>query len=188
MITYSKIELLSCLDGVDANLTDPAELIVIGGAAAAIAYDVARATRDIDTWSALDGALSNAVERALAESPLEIPVEHAAVSDAPWEFETRLLRVEPERWTWLRIFVPERHDLVLMKCVRGYEHDLETASSIHQSHGLDLEILISRYSAEMSHIAGDRSRLDLNFQVLAERLFGEAAERRVAQALDSRRT
>jgi len=188
MITYSKDELLRFLDDVDAELEAPADLVVIGGAAAAIAYDVARATRDIDSWSALDGALSKALERARAQSPLDIPVEHAAVADAPWEFESRLLQLDPERWSKLRVHVPERHDLVLMKCVRGYEHDLETAASIHQRHGLDLDTLIQRYLEEMSHIVGDRSRLDLNFRVLVERLFGAAAEARAARALKSRRT
>ena len=48
--------------------------------------------------------------------------------------------------------------------------------------------LLQRYLEEMSHIVGDRSRLDLNFRVLVERLFGAAAEARVERALKSRRT
>jgi len=187
LIVYSKQEMLRFLSAVDVNLVEPTELILIGGAAAAIAYDVTRATRDIDTWSALEGDILKAVEVARAQSCLDIPVEHAAVADAPWRFEDRLLRLDISGWSRLRVLVPERHDLVLMKCVRGYEHDLEIAASIEQTQGLDLDTLLTRFLDEMTHIIGDPGRLDLNFRALVERLYGEANEVRVARAIRVRR-
>jgi hypothetical protein len=73
----------------------------------------------------------------------------------------------------LEILVPEKHDLVLMKIVRGYEHDLETAVDIHARHGLDFETLITRLASEMGHVVGDMRKLDLNFLALIERLYDE---------------
>lgn len=60
------------------------------------------------------------------------------------ELETRLIRVLP-RLARLVVRVPEKHDLVLMKTVRGYEHDLQAAEEIHANSPLDLEILVSRF-------------------------------------------
>lgn len=186
-MTYSRTDLQRFLDRIDAHLSEPAQIIIIGGAAAAMAYGVSRSTRDIDTWSAVDGALARAIDRAQQHARVRIPIEHAAVADAPWHFESRLLPLNAPGWSRLTVFVPEPHDLVLMKCVRGYEHDLETAAEIHRTYGLDLETLLSRFLDEMTHVIGDSVRSDQNFRALVDRLYGEAAEMRVAKALWRRR-
>jgi hypothetical protein len=51
MRVYTPGELRRFLEGVDAALRGKAEVVVIGGAAAAIEYGVAVGTRDIDTWT-----------------------------------------------------------------------------------------------------------------------------------------
>jgi hypothetical protein len=88
--------------------------------------------------------LAAATVKARAVTGLDIPVAHAGVADAPLDIESRLERVLPhlER---LRVFVPERHDLVLMKAIRGYEHDLQAISEIHAHSPLDLETLVRRF-------------------------------------------
>lgn len=183
MNTFAKQELLRFLAEVDAVLVETTGLVVIGGAAAVMAYDVATATRDIDLWSPPGQSVQRAFALARSRSGLNIPVEHAAVADAPWSFDERLEKLESEGWSRLVISVPERHDLVLMKCVRGYEHDLEAAELIHGARGLDLETLVARFVGEMTHVVGDPDRIALNFRVLVERLFGRAAEARVRQSL-----
>jgi hypothetical protein len=183
---YSAQELTSFLRALDDEIEDPLDVILIGGSAAALAYQATRTTLDIDTWNAPFEALAEEIDRAGRRSALPVPVEHAGVADAPYNFETRLELLEVPGVSKLRLRVPEKHDLVLMKTIRGYEHDLETAREIHLKHGLDLEVLVERYLEEMSHVVGDRQTLDLKFLALVERLFGESALARAERAVDRR--
>ena len=144
--------------------------MIIGGAACAIRYGVLNATRDIDTWSALSASLSEAVARARKTTGLAIPFGPAGVADGPHGFEARLVRVLPQLKK-LRVKVPERHDLVLMKMVRGYEHDLEAIEAMHRRKALKLEALLERYESEMGSVVGHPTRLGGNFLNLIERLF-----------------
>jgi hypothetical protein len=112
-------------------------------------------------------------------------VAQSGVADAPFDFESRLERVLPhlER---LRVFVPEKHDLVLMKAIRGYEHDLEAALQIHANSPLDLETLVGRYQDEMTPI-GDPVPIRGNFLHVVENLFPDSADG-VARRLKRGRT
>jgi hypothetical protein len=64
MRVYTPDELRRFLEAVDGALHAPAEVVVIGGAAAALEYGVATGTRDIDTWTRVQNELMVAVERA----------------------------------------------------------------------------------------------------------------------------
>jgi hypothetical protein len=83
----------------------------------------------------------------------------------------------------LTVQVPERHDLALMKTVRGDQADFAKLSSIHARNPLDLSVLLLRYEHEMSHVAIDPRRLRGNFLALVESLFPDAATL-VAKALE----
>ena len=69
--------------------------------------------------------------------------------------------------------VPERHDLVLMKVIRGDEHDLQAIEAIHQRVPLDLEILLDRYEGEMGAAVIEPRRLKGHVLTMVERLFPE---------------
>ena len=185
MKRYSARQLTSFLRALDDELRDPLDVILIGGSAAALAYQASRTTLDIDTWNAPFDALVQEIDRARERTGLLVPVEHAGVADAPHDFEERLQSLELPGVTKLRLRVPEKHDLALMKTIRGYEHDLETAQEIHARHGLDLDVLLERYTEEMSHVVGDPHTLDLKLLALVERLFGDSglviAERRLSR-------
>jgi len=73
----------------------------------------------------------------------------------------------------LAVKVPEKHDLVLMKVVRGDEHDLQAIEAIHQRSPLDLETLLDRYQGEMGAAIIDPRRLKGHVLTLVERLFPE---------------
>lgn len=169
MRTYLKTDLERFLRAVDAALERPADVILIGGAAAALQYGATRPTRDIDTWNAIHEGLSLAASSARLSTGLEVPLQQSGVADAPSEFETRLDRVLADLQQLL-VFVPERHDLVLMKAVRAYEHDLEVIDEIHARFPLDLEILVARWETEMSPV-GDPLRVRGNFLAVVERVF-----------------
>jgi hypothetical protein len=72
--------------------------------------------------------------------------------------------------------VPEKHDLVLMKVVRGYEHDLEAIEGIHAHSPLRLETLVDRYQTEMGSVIGSPTRLRGHFLTMVERLFPKKLE------------
>ena len=126
---------------IDEALTDAASILVIGGAAAALAYGATRATDDIDTFHPLSPAVQKAVEMAQRSTGLKIPVSFAAVADAPYDFEDRLVPIPGLALERLTVVVPERHDLVLMKTLRGYQHDVEVIEQIHRGQPLVFEVL-----------------------------------------------
>jgi hypothetical protein len=132
------------------------------------------ATHDIDTWTTVQDDLAAAAERARLATGLDIPVTQSGVADAPHDFESRLERVLPDLGR-LRVWVPEKHDLALMKAMRAYEHDLQAVAEIHTHSPLDLDTLVGRFEDEMAPI-GDPFRIRGNVLAVVERLFPERVE------------
>jgi hypothetical protein len=116
---------------------------------------------------------------------LDIPVSFAAVAEAPYDFEDRLIAIRGLPLKRLTVVVPERHDLVLMKTLRGYQHDVEVIGQIHGHQPLVFEVLRSRWKSEMTHVVGDPRRINLNFVEVLDHLFGreraEAVRRELGQ-------
>lgn len=170
MRVYTPTELRRFLAAMDRALERPTEVVVIGGAAAAIEYGVASGTRDIDTWTRVHEALAVAAERARHATRLGVPFAQSGVADGPHDFESRLERTLP-RLRRLKVMVPERHDLVLMKVLRGDEHDLQAIDAIHERSPLDLSILVERFRDEMGATIIARGRLKGQLLTMIERLF-----------------
>ena len=189
MRRFTASELVAFLSAIDEALVRPVEVIVIGGTAAAVHHGVRRTTQDVDTWSTVGAELAEAIVRAREKTGLRVPFSQSGVADAPYDFETRLERAMP-RLCRLIIKVPEKHDLVLMKTVRCYEHDVETIVELHAQTPLDLETLVSRYEREMGAAIIDPTRLRGNFLTVIERLFPEALadiERRLKRRRGTRK-
>ncbi len=85
----------------------------------------------------------------------------------------------------LEVFVPERHDLALMKIIRGEEHDIQVLVEMHESEPFDLDILNDRFINEMRHVIGDLRWIRLNFVGLVEELFGETPSKNVYEITES---
>src|SRR5262245_56424103 len=96
------------LEAVDRHLMAPSVVVIIGGAAAAF-HRAESTTNDIDTNDALNAELQDAIQRAKAETGLNIPINYSAVADVPWNFEDRLERQLPELRK-LQVRVLEKHD------------------------------------------------------------------------------
>lgn len=182
MKKYGRDELVAFLRRVDAKLDEPANLIVIGGAAAMLAYGATGPTKDIDTWNNIPPAVVEAHRSVLEEDGEEVPVERAGVADLPWDAEDRLVQVDIGL-EHLRIWVPERHDLALSKIIRAYQHDLDTVEQMHAVEPLDEETIIERFHQEMGHVIADQKTLRLNFAILVERLYGQEKGAAVAASL-----
>jgi hypothetical protein len=185
MRVYTPRELRRFLAAMDRALDHPEDVVVIGGAAAALEYGVASGTRDIDTWTRVDESLAIAAERASRATGLGVPFSRSGVADGPHDFESRLERTLP-RLRRLKVMVPERHDLVLMKVLRGDEHDLQAIEAIHHRSPLQLSTLVTRYREEMSATIIDPGRLRGQFLTMVERLFPERLDE-VSRRLGARK-
>jgi Nucleotidyltransferase of unknown function (DUF6036) len=181
---FEPTQLERFLTAVDAALTEPVFVIVLGGGAAALGYGVRTGTKDLDTLTEL-GRLQGAIEVARRKTGLDIPVEPTPVADLPYEFESRLVRVL-QQLRKLELFVPEAHDLVLSKLVRAHAGDLAAIEQIHQHHPLSFDTLLRRYCEEMTHTIGLPERLDQNFLMGVDVVFGELKREEARRALRAR--
>lgn len=170
MRSYLSKQFVTLLKAIDEELDRPEPLIVIGGAALVLGYRVALATRDIDTMNNTKN-VQKAYRQAVARTGLAIPLGHATVADAPYHYEDRLRRLSSPRLHNLRLFVPEKHDLALMKAIRGDQHDFDGILALHRKVRLSKAILEKRFSTEMTHVIGDQRRVRFNFDALLEQLF-----------------
>jgi hypothetical protein len=170
---YVRAEIERFLRAVDRALKRPATVIIIGGGAAALTYRIDDPTTDIDTFNPLGDDLRRAVDVARKATGLAMPFEQSGVADGPYDFEDRLLRAMP-RLARLTVLVPERHDLALMKTVRGDQADFAKLRAIHDRKPFDLTVLLRRYEEEMGHVIIDPRRLRGNFLALVQSLFPEA--------------
>lgn len=184
MRDYTPLNLARFLREIDRHLVKQQTIIVIGGAAAALAYQASQTTSDIDTATALDEDFLQAAELARQTTGLEIPVSYAAIADGPYGYESRLVERQDLRLNQLVVLFPEEHDLALMKIIRGEEHDLQAISEIHGRHRLSLDVLCDRFVNELGHVVGNKTMIRLNFLALVQSLFGHEAakvtERRTA--------
>lgn len=172
MRRFTPDELRLFLEAVDRHLGARVRVIIIGGSAAALAYDVRSGTTDVDTFETDLHALSDALARARVETGLHIPFVPAGVADMPWEYQTRLVR-ELAHLERLDVRVPERHDLALSKALRCHEGDLQVIEDMHAVEPFQLDTLVTRFEAELGHAVGAPERRRLNFLACVERLFGE---------------
>lgn len=164
---------------VDAELTAPCTIVLIGGGAIGCAYRGTHATSDLDLWSASDAGFWAAVDRANSKSQDRIPVEKAAIAEPPYDFEDRLRPLSIDGLSRLTILVPEAHDLALMKVARAEAHDLDGIEDIHRAQPLSLDTLTERYLDTRTQVIGSLESHRLNFLAAVARLFGEDAATRL---------
>jgi hypothetical protein len=171
LVRYQPEELVRFLREVDRELSEHVDITIIGGAAVALGYGSDQATKDIDLWHNPTPPFWEAVQRVRARTGLHIPVSPTPVAEPPEGFEDRVQRYTLEGTTHLRIWLPERHDLALMKAARGETPDLDAIVDIHRREPLQLGTLLQRYS-ELVPI-GPPSRFRLKFLAMIAAVFGE---------------
>jgi hypothetical protein len=179
---YTRAELVAFLRRVDALLTTPERLDVVGGAAAILRYGVDIPTKDIDTWNNVSKTLMRAVE-IVDEMGKGVPLGPAGIAEIPNEAEDRFVIV-PIGLKHLIVRVPNRYDLALSKTIRGYENDLQVIKAMHEVRPFKLDTLIKRFETEMegttldgklmSMVTKDPRSMRFNVVLLVERLFGYA--------------
>src|SRR5436309_2065480 len=180
---FGRDELARFLAALDKRLSGPRLIILIGGAAASLGYGITRVTTDIDTISDTTD-LEDALRLARSDTGLKIPFQIVGIYDAPYNYEDRLtpIHLTLEK---LQILVPEKHDLVLMKVVRGQDNDREAIQQIADQVGLDRSTLVERFKSEMTHVIGRPEQLRANFLSVIEMLYGEREADRIDSELSS---
>jgi hypothetical protein len=168
-------DILEFLQKTDEFLKADCDLIVIGGAAASLAYGVTKTTTDIDLATEIPKHLQEALKLASEETGITIPVSYVGQYEPPYDFESRLKTIDNFEFRMLNLSVPEQHDLALMKMVRGYENDIQAIEEMHEAQPFELEIFIERFMNEMTQAIGNPGMIRLNFLLMTEKLFGSAA-------------
>ena len=129
---------------IDAELSEPHEMVIVGGAAIGLRYTKKHVTGDIDSVTpSSDRKLWAAVQRACramqeAEGLAKPPkVSTSAVFDPPEDWESRqvTLRLGLKN---LIVRVPEQHDLAISKVSRGLGRDYAALKAMHEAKPLRL--------------------------------------------------
>jgi hypothetical protein len=169
--TFGKDEILTFLTAVDQELLNQTKVILIGGAAAILAFGNNRGSIDIDTFNRVDH-LEKAIEVAVKKTGLKIPFSKSNVAFAPDGFEKRLSLYAERNFKFLNIWIPESHDFVMMKITRLLTRDLNDIVDIHRKSPLDAERLLKLYQFEMSSFVGSREHFEGNYLHVIDTLFG----------------
>jgi hypothetical protein len=177
MRTYERDEIVRFLRAVDEALTTSETLVLIGGGAVMLKSSALSTyrTKDLDFWGTVSAALERAWLKARETTGLDLPLDPAGVADGPYNLDDRFVRAMPELHR-LALEVPDKHDLALMKIVRGNEKDLDALEDLHRADPLDYEVLMRRYDEEMSSVVSEPSRLRMNMLQFIERLFPEKVQ------------
>jgi hypothetical protein len=182
---FDKAQLTAFLRAIDRNLTQKVKVVMVGGAAAAVAYDANVKTADVDIFNVIGGfpeALGAAATAARQETGLGISVGAAAVVDLPYNYEARLKPIRGLQLKKLKIVVPDKYDLALSKTMRGYPHDIEAVESISDHHHLAQRVFVGRFETElMKEAVADPRKIALNVVMVVARLYGFDEGRKLAE-------
>ena len=179
MKRYSRAELVAFLRRLDALLTEPEVLEIVGGAAAVLKYGARAPTQDIDTWNRVPKAVQDAAD-AIAATGQGVPLAPAGVAEIPNDAELRFKTVSIGLKK-LVVRVPDRYDLALSKTIRGYDNDLQVIREMHERKPFALDRLVTIFETEMDGmVTTDKRSLRLNVAVLVATLFGDQEGEKVA--------
>jgi len=171
MKQFGSDEIARFLRAADKQMSKRFDVVIIGGAAAALSFGAESSTLDVDTATSV-APIEGAFEKARKETGLEIPIGRTPVFEAPYEYESRLKRLARRGLKKLRIFVPDKHDWAFMKIVRLYDKDIEDIKEVAAKIGFDKDLFLKRFIDEMTHIEPAK-RLVQYFVAMMEELYGK---------------
>jgi hypothetical protein len=170
-VVFSRLNTIAFLRVVDAQITRPGVVCLVGGAAIGLAYVSSYKTRDVDyVWA--DREVHEAIREISASRPDLIPAMHTGVYFAPDTYEDRLEFLGVPGLKRLRVAIPERHDLAIMKITRGFERDIGAVVEMHSCAELDFRVLVERYAETWT--TGSQQLADAGFRDALSILFGDA--------------
>jgi hypothetical protein len=160
------------LAALDQELTQDTELHCMGGFVLAEHYGLVRPTGDVDVLESTGTDKATIVRLAGRGSPLHkrhrVHIDIVTVADVPDDYDTRLVTMDIEGLTRLRLKAFERHDLVLAKLCRNIDRDREDVVALARGPGLDVNVLRQRYQKELRPKLGRPDREDLTMRLWIE--------------------
>jgi hypothetical protein len=161
------------LDDLDAQLTERVTLHCLGGFVVTALYGMPRPTADVDVlWVAGAEALTRLVAVAGRTSPLYkrhgLYVDIVTVAECPVDYEERLTEIGLGSWRNLRVFALDPYDLALSKLQRNLQRDRDDVMYLARTAALEVEILRTRYEAELRPYVGRPERDDLTLNLWIE--------------------
>lgn len=173
-MSYTRDELLKFFHAVDEELVSPSELILIGGASLTLAYNFTNTTVDIDTIEFITMEVTKAIEVARLKTKIDIKVSTTKVFAEISGMRGRFTIFEENNYKHLKIYIPEKHDLALLKCWRYQPRDVRDIINLHVSDPLDSNLLLDRFIRELLPFdPGDEQSTIDKYLAMIEELFGE---------------
>jgi hypothetical protein len=154
---------------IDAALSAPVEMVLMGGFAVSQLYGLNRPTQDID-YCTLTPRSSEAEILALAGlgAPLcrkfHLYLERVSVSTMPDSYEERVKPVFPGVFRNLNLFALDPYDLALSKLERDSLKDQQDLLHLARTVPFDLDVLRQRYEFEMQWQLGRPERENFTFE------------------------
>jgi Nucleotidyltransferase of unknown function (DUF6036) len=170
--TFGKEEITRFLLAVDAELSEPTRIVIVGGAAALLQHGASRRTIDIDIFSTTPHGFENAIKQARLKTGLDVMVEFPSVAQPPYDYEERLIPVDSLRASQLSVVVPDRYDLSLMKALRADVRDIEVIKQMHTNAPFDMDVFVKRYVDEMAETVNDESIRNSKFFSVIKQIAG----------------
>jgi serine/threonine protein kinase len=164
---YGREQLVAFLSEIDEMLDGPAPMEIVGGAAALLAYGAASPTSDINTFSALD----QRIEQVIPLTTQRIPIRLSKRPRPPFDYEERRQRLSLGMRN-LVLWVPDRHDLLLMKMLRASDRDVQAIEEMHRARAFNLEQIVERYNNEIGLAISSDEASYRRLQQVIEVLFG----------------
>ena len=159
-------------EALDRELSVPCDLHCFGGFVLAEHYGVARATIDVDVVAVRGADVAEIARRAGRGSPLHrrhrAYVDVVTIAEVPDDYESRLIDMNVQCLTHVRLLAFERHDLVLAKLARNTDRDREDVVALARGPGLDTALLRSRYREELRPTLSRPDREDLTLDLWIE--------------------
>jgi len=162
---------------VDSLLKAPVEIHCLGGFIVTVRHGRPRTTGDLDYIEIVPLAAAREFEEiAGKQSKLakkhRVCIHSAAVADLPDGYKERLTELLPGRFTNIRLFALEAHDLALSKLTRNWPVDREDIEYLAKTVPLDPKVLKERYERELRPIVmGDVAKHDHTLKLVLEAYF-----------------
>ena len=169
-MTFDRMDIIAFLRAVDARLTRPGTIRLIGGAVISIAYVPSYETRDVDYVYA-DQEVDKAVADVAAAQPELVGGVRTGTYLAPYTYEDRLEDLQVPGLGFLHVLIPERHDLAITKIARGYTRDIDAVAAMHRCEPFDLPTLVERY--QETWVTGPQGSADIGFRSALSGVFGD---------------
>lgn len=172
----------SFLTALDGCVPEETQMHCLGGFVVTQLYGFERRTADLDVLSIapfdhIHQLLEQAGKRSQLHKKYGVYLDYVTVASCPYNYDERLTEMFPGTYKRLRLFALDPYDLVLTKLGRNIVRDREDVKYLARAQKLDLELLKSRYLAELRpNVIGRPAEYDLTLQLWIEMIEEERAK------------